>query len=65
LDFFQLHPDYLNLELCLVYRNYATLFFVFLIDQSESQLGILDLIQVKSCSPRPKILSLPQMDHIC
>ncbi|KAA1066445.1 hypothetical protein PGT21_050370 [Puccinia graminis f. sp. tritici] len=46
LDFFQLHPDYLNLELCLVYRNYATLFFVFLIDQSESQLGILDLIQV-------------------
>ncbi|OAV99391.1 hypothetical protein, variant [Puccinia triticina 1-1 BBBD Race 1] len=46
LDFFQLHPEYLNLELCLVYRNYATLFFVFLIDQSESQLGILDLIQV-------------------
>lgn len=44
--FFQLHPEYLHLDLCLVYRNYATLFFVFLIDNSESQLAILDLIQV-------------------
>lgn len=46
LEFFDLHPDYLTLDLCLVYRNYATLFFVFLIDRAESQLGILDLIQV-------------------
>ena len=30
----------------LVYRHYATLFFVFAVDGSESELGILDLIQV-------------------
>lgn len=29
-----------------IYRHYATLFFVFCVDQSESELGILDLIQV-------------------
>ncbi|KAJ3822270.1 clathrin adaptor complex small chain-domain-containing protein [Lentinula raphanica] len=29
-----------------VYRNYATLYFVFVIDGAESELGILDLIQV-------------------
>lgn len=29
-----------------VYRNYATLYFVFVVDSSESELGILDLIQV-------------------
>lgn len=29
-----------------IYRHYATLFFVFLVDGSESELGILDLIQV-------------------
>jgi len=29
-----------------VYRNYATLFFVFVVDSAESELGILDLIQV-------------------
>jgi AP-3 complex subunit sigma len=29
-----------------VYRNYATLYFVFVIDAAESELGILDLIQV-------------------
>ena len=28
------------------YRHYATLYFVFAVDHSESQLGILDLIQV-------------------
>jgi len=31
----------------LVYRHYATLYFVFCVDSSESELGILDLIQVK------------------
>ena len=31
----------------LIYRHYATLFFVFCVDSSESELGILDLIQVK------------------
>lgn len=38
----------------IVYRNYATLFFVVVADGAESGLGILDLIQVKSapfCSP--------------
>lgn len=29
-----------------IYRHYATLSFVFCVDQSESELGILDLIQV-------------------
>eukprot|EP01104_Vermistella_antarctica_P011896 TRINITY_DN3367_c0_g1_i3.p2 TRINITY_DN3367_c0_g1~~TRINITY_DN3367_c0_g1_i3.p2 ORF type:complete len:165 (+),score=36.76 TRINITY_DN3367_c0_g1_i3:29-496(+) len=28
------------------YRHYATLFFIFIVDASESELGILDLIQV-------------------
>lgn len=30
----------------LIYRHYATLYFVFCVDESESELGILDLIQV-------------------
>ncbi|CRK92669.1 CLUMA_CG006230, isoform A [Clunio marinus] len=30
----------------LIYRHYATLYFVFCCDESESELGILDLIQV-------------------
>jgi len=30
----------------LIYRHYATLFFIFCVDGSESELGILDLIQV-------------------
>merc|ERR1719370_2535608 len=30
----------------LIYRHYATLYFVFCVDASESELGILDLIQV-------------------
>lgn len=29
-----------------IYRHYATLFFVFVVDNAESELGILDLIQV-------------------
>ena len=29
-----------------MYRNYATLYFVFVVDGAESELGILDLIQV-------------------
>ena len=33
-------------ETKIIYRNYATLFFVFAVDQQESDLGILDLIQV-------------------
>jgi len=30
----------------LIYRHYATLYFIFAVDDSESELGILDLIQV-------------------
>ena len=30
----------------LIYRHYATLYFVFGVDASESELAILDLIQV-------------------
>lgn len=30
----------------IIYRHYATLFFVFCVDNAESELGILDLIQV-------------------
>jgi AP-3 complex subunit sigma len=29
----------------LIYRHYATLYFVFAVDRQESDLGILDLIQ--------------------
>ncbi|GFT73052.1 AP-3 complex subunit sigma-1 [Nephila pilipes] len=32
----------------LIYRHYATLYFVFCVDSSESELGILDLIQAQS-----------------
>uniref|UniRef100_A0A671ES55 AP complex subunit sigma n=1 Tax=Rhinolophus ferrumequinum TaxID=59479 RepID=A0A671ES55_RHIFE len=30
----------------LIYRHYATLYFVFCVDSSESELAVLDLIQV-------------------
>jgi len=30
-----------------VYRSYATLYFVFVVDGAESELGVLDLIQVR------------------
>jgi len=33
-------------EIKVIYRRYATLYFVFIVDQQESELGILDLIQV-------------------
>ena len=31
-----------------VYRCYATLYFVFVVDEAESELGILDLIQARA-----------------
>ena len=31
-----------------IYRHYATLYFAFVVDEAESELGILDLIQVSS-----------------
>ncbi|KAK4055230.1 Sigma-adaptin 3A [Microbotryomycetes sp. JL201] len=38
--------DVQDQDLRVIYRHYATLYFVFIVDQSESELGILDLIQV-------------------
>jgi len=36
---------YWGKETKVIYRHYATLYFVFVVDSSESELGILDLIQ--------------------
>ncbi|XP_075397526.1 AP-3 complex subunit sigma-1 isoform X1 [Tenrec ecaudatus] len=36
----------------LIYRHYATLYFVFCVDSSESELGILDLIQWPEQHPK-------------
>ncbi|CAH2450205.1 AP-3 complex subunit sigma [Komagataella phaffii CBS 7435] len=33
-------------DIKVIYRHYATLYFVFIVDNQESELGILDLIQV-------------------
>lgn len=30
----------------IIYRHYATLYFIFIVDRSESELGTLDLIQI-------------------
>ena len=35
-----------------VYRHYATLYFVFIVDEQESELGILDLVQGEFCFAR-------------
>ncbi|XP_049851682.1 AP-3 complex subunit sigma-2-like [Schistocerca gregaria] len=40
------HTDICEEGKKIVYRNYATLFFVFFIDSGESELGILDIIQM-------------------
>lgn len=34
-------------NLKIIFRHYATLYIVFCVDASESELGILDLIQVR------------------
>ena len=31
-----------------IYRHYATLYFAFVVDEAESELGILDLIQARA-----------------
>lgn len=33
-------------DIRIIYRHYATLYFVFIVDEQESELGISDLIQV-------------------
>lgn len=42
----------------LIYRHYATLYFVFCVDSSESELGILDLIQVSVVSLCDTLITL-------
>lgn len=42
----------------LVYKHFATLYFVFVIDSAESELGILDLIQGMLSECRSRILIL-------
>lgn len=39
-----------------VYRCYATLYFVFVVDGSESELGVLDLIQVRTSENGPRLV---------
>ena len=39
-------PEWSGAGTKLIYRHYATLYFVFAVDSNESDLGILDLIQV-------------------
>ena len=40
------NADFQGDVLRVIYRHYATLYFVFCVDEAESELGILDLIQV-------------------
>ncbi|GAA5980318.1 hypothetical protein JCM21900_004653 [Sporobolomyces salmonicolor] len=47
-------------DLRVIYRHYATLYFAFVVDQSESELGILDLIQVRlRTAPRRRAHARP------
>ena len=45
-NFVDSFPDWPTPDTRIIYRRYATLCFVFVCDSSESQLAILDLIQV-------------------
>lgn len=45
-NFVEGHTLFEEQDLRVIYRHYATLFFVFVVDNAESELGILDLIQV-------------------
>jgi hypothetical protein len=60
----ELNTGYANTDadgpLRVVYRNYATLYFVFVVDAAESELGVLDLIQVSDLS---RSAPLPLMTH--
>lgn len=38
--------EFLGPDVKVVYRHFATLYFIFIVDSLESELGILDLIQV-------------------
>merc|ERR1711943_67740 len=46
-NFIECHSsEVLGSDTKIVYRHYATLYFILVVDSSESELGILDLIQV-------------------
>jgi AP-3 complex subunit sigma len=45
-NFVDKYKDWPTPDTRLVYRRYATLCFIFVVDSSESQLAILDLVQV-------------------
>ncbi|KAF6766233.1 AP complex, mu/sigma subunit [Ephemerocybe angulata] len=47
-----------------VYRGYATLYFVFVVDSSESELGILDLIQVFNVCELDLVFHFDEVHHI-
>lgn len=49
--------DDMEERLRVVYRSYATLYFVFVVDAAESELGVLDLIQVRPLHCRRKPVS--------
>lgn len=51
-------------KLRVVYRNYATLYFVFVVDGAESELGILDLIQVRRSEPSCSIAGLTRYPQV-
>ena len=44
-NFLEVSDKYWGKDTKLIYRHYATLYFIFIVDGSESELGILDLIQ--------------------
>lgn len=50
-------------ETRVVYRCYATLYFVFVVSSEESELGILDLIQVGDMRLGRQSLFLAQLPH--
>ncbi|VDL59239.1 unnamed protein product [Hymenolepis diminuta] len=46
-NFLEIGSNFFSEQDCrIIYRHYATLYFVFCVDATESELGILDLIQV-------------------
>lgn len=48
-----------------VYRHFATLYFVFIVDSTESELGILDLIQGETCRNISSLLRLVRCSLDC
>ena len=48
----------------IIYRHYATLYFILVVDGSESELGILDLIQVVWISSEPYSPMVTPLAHI-